>query len=919
MSYLKDVITDVLENYSTKADRLVFVTTGKRPALFLKKYFAEQVQRPTMAPEFIGIADLFTRISGVEAISGLPLLFEFYDSYKGVCKAKDVNNFEEFLGWAVTALKDFSEIDQYLVQPDKIFSYISDLRKVEQWSGMDSLTDLQKEYLAFWESLRDYYDALNEKLTKKKKGYAGFVAKKAVEFLPKYIETHTDTIHIFVGFNALSEAEQKVIQDILMDIGGEIYWDADSYFVNKKDHDAGYFFRKYREHWRYYKTHTPKFINNNYEKEKKIYLTGVSKSINQVHVVAELLQHTPKAELEKTARIVADESLLIPMLQAVQSNTAVNITMGYPLQQTPLNDLFTTYFRLHLSKSFYHKDVLNLLSQPFLKQLLSQEAIKAISEYITKHNLTYISREKLLQATPENQHEVFKLLFPEKEQDKTRNVAFISKLIENAITIIYRLKSYIDPENSQHILVQEYAYRFYELFNQLKQLQDRYHYIDSVKILYHFYLDVLQKSALNFRGEPLEGLQVMGVLESRSLDFENVIITSVNEGVLPLGKSDNSLIPYDVKRELGLPTYKERDAVYSYNFYRILQRAKKVHLLYDTEMDSLKSKEKSRFILQLLAENVDKHEVIHSIKAPKVYPTSLSVLNIQKTPEIIEKLRVLAENGLSPSAITTYIRNPLTFYQQNVLKVYEEQEVEETVEARTFGNIIHKTLECLYKGLLYSRINRAITVNDIEKIRPKVERIINIHFRREYRNDSFSEGKNYLIYNVIKEYVHRFLDLEIATIKEGTEIKVLCLEEKMVIPFEHKINGTIVNFKGIIDRIDCRDGKLQIIDYKTGVVEEKDVKINDWEDLIDDIKYGKAFQLLTYAYMYQQKFKTKETMQVANLSFKRLQKNLIQFHTHFDKQKDYDVTPAVLFEYVTVTKKLLEKIFDTTIPFSEVI
>ena len=171
MSYLKDVITDVLENYSTKADRLVFVTTGKRPALFLKKYFAEQVQRPTMAPEFIGIADLFTRISGVEAISGLPLLFEFYDSYKAVCKTKDVNNFEEFLGWAVTALKDFSEIDQYLVQPDKIFSYISDLRKVEQWSGMDSLTDLQKEYLAFWESLRDYYDALNEKLTKKKKGW----------------------------------------------------------------------------------------------------------------------------------------------------------------------------------------------------------------------------------------------------------------------------------------------------------------------------------------------------------------------------------------------------------------------------------------------------------------------------------------------------------------------------------------------------------------------------------------------------------------------------------------------------------------------------------------------------------------------------------------------------------------------------
>lgn len=234
MSYLKEVITDVLENYPNKIDRLIFVTTGKRPALFLKKHFAEQVKHATIAPEFIGIADLFTRISGVQPISTLPLLFEFYNCYTKVHQEqhKDTpDTFEEFLSWGQTALKDFNEIDQYLVNPDKIFPYIHALKEVEHWSGMDEHTEMQEKYLAFWRRLGDYYFALNKRLEELGKGYGGYIAKKAVEKLPQYLQTHTDTIHIFVGFNALSEAEQKVIQSILIDIGGEIYWDGDTYFL----------------------------------------------------------------------------------------------------------------------------------------------------------------------------------------------------------------------------------------------------------------------------------------------------------------------------------------------------------------------------------------------------------------------------------------------------------------------------------------------------------------------------------------------------------------------------------------------------------------------------------------------------------------------------------------------------------------
>ncbi len=905
MSYLKDVVVDVLENFPNEAENLIFVTSGKRPILFLKKYFAQLNSKPSIAPEFIGISDLFSRISGVENLSGLPLLFEFYETYKSVCK-KEPDDFESFIGWGQTLLKDFSEIDQYLVPPEKIFPYIHALKEAEHWSGADELTEMQQKHLEFWNTLGDYYFAFNEKLTAQNKGYSGFIAKKAVEKLPNYIQNNSHKIHIFVGFNALSKAEQKVIHSILMDSKSEIYWDIDEHFITSEEHDAGYFIRKYLKNWRYYETHKPKWLKNNYLKTKEIYITGVPRSINQAHTVAELLKKQENPELEKTALIIADENLLIPMLQSIKSDISVNITMGYPLQQTPLNDLFVAFFRLHLSKSFYHKDVLNLITQPFLRNAFTDEGINAITDYIKERNINYLTREKILEATPEAQREIIDILFPEKNEN------FIKTLIDNALSLVYIIKQNAESEDQKHRLVLEYAYRFYLLFNQLNQLQNQFGYIDSVKTLYHFYLDVLQKSSLNFVGEPLEGLQVMGVLESRSLDFENVIITSVNEGVLPLGKSGNSLIPYDVKYFLELPTYKERDAVYSYNFYRILQRANKIHLIYDTETNSLKSKEKSRFILQLLAEKIPTHQIIHQIKAPEVYPAVPAKITITKNEDIINRLKELAENGISPSAITTYILNPIVFYQQYVLQVYEEREVEETVEARTFGDIVHKTLEELYNPLK----NNILKEENFKEMRPKVRSLVEKYFLEKYKNSEFKTGKNLLIFNVIEEYINRFLDFEVAEIRKGTEIVVLHLEQKIKVPFESEKIPFPVYLKGFIDRVDLRNNTLHIIDYKTGRVENANVGISDWDLLISDFKYSKAYQLLSYAYMFQQEFDWQKDMIVGNFSFKKINDGLIRFHIKEGREKFYEITPQIITLYKKYTEKILLEIFDVNIPFS---
>ncbi|MFJ1473298.1 PD-(D/E)XK nuclease family protein [Capnocytophaga cynodegmi] len=906
MNYLKNVVVDVLENFSDEIENLIFVTSGKRPALFLKKYFAELNRKTSIAPEFVGISELFSRISGVENIGELPLLFEFYDTYKSTCK-KEPDDFEAFIGWGQTLLKDFNEIDQYLVQPEKIFPYIHALKEAEHWSGADELTEMQKKHLEFWNTLGDYYFALNEKLTSLNKGYSGFIAKKAVEKLPHYIQNNGNKIHIFVGFNALSKAEQKIIHSILMDSKSEIYWDIDEYFIKAKEHDAGYFIRKYIKNWKYYETRKPKWLENNYLQEKEIYITGVPKSINQAHTVSELLKNTPNNELEKTALIIADENLLIPMLQSVKPNTSANITMGYPLQQTPLNDLFTSYFRLHLSKNFYYKDILNLISQPFLQSIFTEESINEISNFIKERNLNYLTREKILEATPDSQKDFIQILFPEKDKNT------INKLIDNALFLIYCIKQKTDNEDGKHTLTLEFLYRFYLLFNQLKQLQNKFGYIDSVKSLYHFYIDVLQKSSLNFVGEPLEGLQVMGVLESRSLDFENVIITSVNEGVLPLGKSGNSFIPYDVKYFLELPTHKEKDAVYSYNFYRMLQRSRKIHLIYDTEMSGLKSKEKSRFILQLLAERIPAHQITHQVKAPEVYPAAVPKIVISKTDAILERLKELSEKGISPSSLTNYILNPITFYQQNILQIYEERDVEETVEARTFGDIVHGTLEDLYKPYL----KEILTENHFKVMRPKIRPLIEKHFLEKYKNSEFRNGKNLLIFNVIYEYINRFLDLEITEIRKGSEIIVQHLEQRLRVPFESKKLPFPVYLKGIIDRVDLRNGVLHIIDYKTGKVNQNDVSISDWDSLITDFKYSKAFQLLTYAYIFKQNSQNQENIIAGNFSFKNLNQGLIKFHTKQDKIIEYEITSQIIEIYKEYTEKLLLEIFNVDIPFSE--
>lgn len=906
--FLENVITDVLASYpDINPEKIVFVVPNQRAILFLKKYFAQHIGRTCLSPEFVSMGQFVENITGYKTMPTMALLFELYDTYVKHCPSEP-DDFETFVGWGQIILQDFNEIDQYLIDKKNIFPYIKAIKEVEHWSLSDELTPMQQKHLEFWNTLGVYYDAFCEKLSQKKQGYRGLLYRKATEVLTSYIEKSAQKLHIFAGFNALTQSEENIIQSILLSIPSQIYWDIDKSFINDEYHHAGMFIRHYTKHWKYYNNREPKWFSSDFSKPKQIRITGVPKSINQAHYTATCLHQITDKEWDRTAIVLADENLLLPVIQSVDSQSIpINITMGYPLKQTPISDLFYAFFKLYSNTSWYYKDVENILTHPNIQGLFSDNYVQGTISKMRKENWVYISKNQLLEFAQSKDIEVLDILFiPEK------NIS-ADVLIKKSFELIFLLKKVF--QQNENPLLAEYLYRFYQLFNQLQELQNRFSFIQTSKTLLHLYNDLLTKQTLDFQGEPLQGLQIMGMLESQNLDFDNIIIVSVNEGILPAGKSANSFIPFDVKNNLGLPTYKQRDAIFTYHFYRLLQRAKNIHLIYNTETEALKGSEKSRFILQLTTLQNPDFDIIENVLAPQVTTLEEKVISVRKNEAILEKLRHIASNkGFSPSSLSTYVRNPIDFYKQSILQVYEERDVEEIIEARTFGDIVHAVLEELYTPY----IQKTIIPENIQHMQLLVSESIERHFEKIYRRNAYNTGKNLLIFNVVQEYIYRFLAME-QELTKYTDVQLLALEEKFKVQVRLKGFDFAITLNGTIDRIERRNGKLYIVDYKTGKVENSHVTLaeNHWDLLLSDFKYSKVFQLLMYAYIVRKSgLYADDEIFVGNYSFKNLKEGFMGFKQKGDKYPTA-VNTTILEDFEQILEELLLEIFNERIPFEQ--
>lgn len=913
-SFIHDVLID-LKNKSVDIAQLTFILPSKRSGIFLKRELSMINTQTQFAPHILTIEEFVEELSQLKQLSNIELLFEFYNIYQKNTSKENLDSFDSFSKWAQILLQDFNEIDRYLIPQDHIFNYLSAIQDLNHWSLENNQTPFIKNYLSFWGKLGNYYLSFSKALINKGVGYQGLIYREAVENLQSYIQSNSKKQHIFLGFNALNTAESIIIQELQENDLAKVYWDIDETFLNAPHHDAALFIKTHKSKWKYYQSNPFNWVSKNYNNEKNISVIGVPKNVGQVKYIGELLQSLDGegGSYNKTAVILGNENLLIPMLNSIPENTgAINITMGFPLKMIPLASLFEQLFIIHKANtvSFYYKDIITLISHQFIRPILDGNdvnSVKNINDTIKSNNLMFLSKEELLKLSPENES-IISLLF-ENWKDEPRIA------LQNCTKLIFIIKEALNQNKTENLLGLEYLYKFNELFNMLYVLNNKHSYINSINVLHNLYKEVLNNESLDFQGEPLQGLQIMGMLESRVLDFETVIISSVNEGILPSGKTNNSFIPYDVKIENGLPTYKEKDAIYTYHFYRLIQRAKNIYIIYNTEPDVLNGGEKSRFITQLEVEAI--HNLKQFIVTPKTQKIKAHLNSVSKTEAVMSKIKEVASMGFSPSSLTNYIRNPIAFYYQKILDIKEFEDVEETVATNTLGTVIHNTLENLYKPFE----GKMLTIQGVGAMKLQAEAMVLHQFKAVYKEGDIKKGKNLIIYEITKRYISNFLKNEIGVLKEGNLIKIIRIEAKLKTEIVVAGLSFRIILTGKVDRIDEFNGVTRIIDYKTGKVEQGKVEIVNWENISTDYtKYSKSFQLLMYAYMLNNESLFTKPVEAGIISFKNLSAGILKFakkDSVYSRNKDTIITETTLKNFELELKKLILEICNPNIPFTE--
>lgn len=913
-TFLDKLSSEIILHYQDCLSEITIVLPNKRARVFLIESIKKQLNKTVFAPQIVSIEDFIQDMAGIRSADSIELLFEFYSVYLSVTPKEQQQEFDLFANWAKTLIQDFNEIDRYLLRPDHVFSYLKDIEVLKRWDLQPSdTTPLLDRHLEFWNKLPEYYETFYKHLKQKGVGYQGLIYREAVDNLTFFSDALGEKRLVFAGFNALNKAEEKIIQHLLFHEQAKIYWDIDATLLNDGYHDAGLFLRRFKKEWKQYTNQPFEWIVNTFSQEKNIEIIGTPKTIGQAKIAGKLIEtfQEQQRNLDRTALVLGEENVLLPVLYALPNSVdSLNITMGFSSKNNPAQILIGKLFKLHTnaiqrsenSYTLYYKEVLDILTNPLVEPYCKASKVVHI---INQNNITFLSQKKLMELHPEAS-ELFHLLFDRWDQD-------ILNILNRLSAVLLAIKSFLGNDSEEEKVAKAFVYSLFKAINKLISYQERYAQIDSIAMLHMMYKQIIDLAEVSFEGEPLSGLQIMGVLESRVLDFENVIITSMNEGVFPAGKSTNSFIPYDVKRELGLPTYKEKDAIYCYHFYHLLLRAKNIYLLYNTESEGLDAGEKSRFITQLEIEKQPNHNITHKIYNAYLPDKAYEPVVVPKSDRVMERLREIATGkGFSPSGLTSYIRNPIQFYNQRILRIAEVEEVEENIALNTLGTIIHGALEALYKPFL----NVFLTVDSMEAMLQQANAEVEKQFREVYKEGEIKKGKNLLAFEVAKRNVFNFLNEEKKLIESGDAVKVLALETSLERILEDDRLPYPVKIAGNVDRIEQRNGTIRIIDYKTGKVELRSVQLKDWNGLTSEIKNDKIIQLLCYAYMYEQQNQP-TAMEAGIISFKNMKAGFLPFGIKEDKNVDSVINAEVLEAFKTEIIGLINEILNVAIPFEE--
>lgn len=937
--FLYQVASLFYNEYGAEVSKLAFVFPNRRTGLFFQKYLSEVAEQPLFSPTILTINDLFVQLSGKQAADRISMLFTLYELY--IRHSGSTETFDEFLYWGEMLLNDFDDIDKYLANARMLFTNVTNLREIENdfdflseeqiaairtfWSSFYPKGDTpnQEQFLSVWQILYTLYDELRTLLAAEGKGYEGMIFREVVERLER--EKSCDlpyTKVVFVGLNALSLSEEKFLIQLQKLGVADFYWDYASPKVIDPDNKASYFVTRNLKQF-------PSQLNveeESVDKElAKIEVIGIPSGIGQAKQVHSLLSELCKndelsaEDALRTAVILPDEHLLIPVLNAIPEQIRrINVTMGYPLAGTPVASLME--YILALQKNvryvdrqpvFYFRDVLPILNHRYIITT-SSDIIIALVKDISEYNKIYIHYNDL------NKTPLLSILFT-----PVTTVETFSDYLIGVLQELNKVMSSITDEEDEEVmqrtndLEQEFIFHYFTTVNRMKEVMQEARIEMKIDTYFRLLKRLTDTITIPFHGEPLSGLQIMGVLETRALDFDRLIILSMNEGIFPQKKAANSFIPYNLRRGFGLPTYEHQDSVWAYHFYRLIYRASHVSLLYDTRSNGLQTGEVSRFVHQLhyhYQEPIQNKLVVYNVSSSKT-----PALQVNKSEEVMRRLKDFHRGGpraVSASAVNTYLDCPLKFYFTTVEGIREEEEVSESIESNVFGSILHKVMEELYQPLC-GKLVTADLLKAIKKDTPVLTGAIARAFAEVFFKTDIVRpltGQNFLIGEMIRKYVEKVLERD----SQLTPFRYVESERKISRLFFLTGGKAEIQLKGVIDRIDEVRGAIRIIDYKSG---SGTAIFNSVESLFDKEIPDRAkavMQVFMYAWMYG-----------ADPAGKALQPGIYYMRTLFSDSFDAGVYRRIersktelvhdfgdyCMEFEAGLRACLDEIFDDVTPF----
>ena len=868
-----DQIAQYIYEKNIDLNNLCIIIPSKRAQLYISSSLFEKYQKPIFAPQMQTIDEWIKEQCTFSVIDKTSLIFQLYKVHIEIEKDKEKLSFDEFQKWGSLLLKDFDEIDRYLLNYKDVFKNLKEIHRLEDdflssWQvEEEELSTTQKKFMKFWNSLPEYYVKFQKVLTEQNINYSGKAYRYVGENIASILESNQKDI-LFAGFNALSKAEIEIFKAANKSSKGHILIDADKYYTEDKNHEAGSFIRQLLKELQV--SSLPFIKDQLKKKELNIELIECPQITGQIKVASTILGSLSPQELNKTVLLLADESLIVPMIQNIpKSVEKANITLGLPLKSTPIKSWIELIFNIQenkrrfSTKGLYFKDFQLFCNHPFVQASLSKE-----------------DRNKLIK-TEETAVEFNQII---RSIDSVNFCAYLHELISiisqdweekwiNGIEIIRELNAKcFDNLKEKNVFEKAILHSFDQAIVELQNISAK----DFPKMKFNTFRALFKSHSfqqkISYHGNPIEGLQIMGLLETRMIDFENVIILGVNEGVIPNTNPIETFFPMDLRRYLGLPLPRQKQGLFAYHFYRLLHFAKNIYCTYTSVSEGIGKTEASRYLLQLDLELQKQNKNIHLKKKKYLIPSS--VVN-DKDKAIIKdqayyfRLDEFFKRPLSASAINKFLSCPKDFYNRYILEFEEGTGIEEELESSTFGTFIHDVLEELYTpyalfgkdGTQKKSKEHLLSPKDIDIMLNKYEDLMTLFFEKHFRGNkkAFSSGKNLLSYKMALELTKRILLREKHLLeKQKHNLSIHQLEGDFETAIDLTFNGQkrALKLKGRIDRIDSLNGQIRVIDYKSGKIESNDVSFSKKEEqsyisAFSNCKH--AAQLIMYCILYKNK------------------------------------------------------------------